>query len=251
MAFASGVGATAQEIGLQATQETRTAEESIWNIGTATLMGSLLEHGESVDRGPLLNAAAALVREGNTDSAVGILDINARHCQPELVSAALHPSWPSAAVPMAFAGNCLSPLISDGDIIAVDLFTGIEPGDVANFACKDEPFHYAKLFVGLTDCSTTKSVMNQTEPGTVAIFWMANPDKFVTVPMNDLAYVAKVMGRVGSTTGYQAFDPWPHPAFPEAEAIRFGDSLSDGAMEPFGSPPLALVEDCSAAYCSQ
>lgn len=44
-AIAGGVGVATQELGLQATQETRTAEESITNIGTGIVLGGLLGGG--------------------------------------------------------------------------------------------------------------------------------------------------------------------------------------------------------------
>jgi hypothetical protein len=52
---AAGLGTTAQEIGLQATQETRTAGETALNIGGSVLLGGLLGAGAS----RLMNAAEA------------------------------------------------------------------------------------------------------------------------------------------------------------------------------------------------
>ena len=104
----------------------QTLEESIFNIGAATLVGGLLDAPIEVDRGPLANAAAALVDCGRVDEATQLLDANAVSRRAELREAARH--VPAGMCVMPMAGNCLAPRLTEGDIIAIDPFGFVEWG---------------------------------------------------------------------------------------------------------------------------
>lgn len=58
----AGAGAAAQEIGLQATQQTRTLEESAYNVGGAVILGGLIGSGASafINRSPSVKVEKAM-----------------------------------------------------------------------------------------------------------------------------------------------------------------------------------------------
>lgn len=215
----------------------QTLEESIFNIGAATLVGGLLDAGGDVDRGPLANAAAILVAQGLLEEAAGLLDANAASRRAELLEAARNVPEGMCVTPMA--GTCLAPLLKEGDIIAIDAFGSVEPGQIAMFKSKVEPFHYAKVFLGVTDSNALKKVLKQDRPGRCAVFWMANPESFVFVPLADLEYLTRIDGRV-EVGWYSVLAAWPFSQEQQEFIDHFGDDIQRRPLACFGAPPLTL-----------
>jgi Peptidase S24-like len=242
LASAAAVGTVVQETGLHATQTTRTLEESIFNIGSATVLAGLIDCDSGVARGPLLGAVDRLVAAGDIEAAAAMLTDNAMARRDSIIDAMAAANLPPHTAAVPFAGTCLEPLLQDGDIVTVDPFADIEQGDITMFSIEGEEFHYAKVFLGVTDCPRMKTALGYDIDGTAAaVFWMANPDKILTVPLADVSYIAKVTGRIDDVEGYQAFPAWPHDGFKSDEVIRYGDSLQSNALEAFGHPPLVLA----------
>ena len=214
----------------------QTLEESIFNIGAATLVGGLLDAPIEVDRGPLANAAAALVDCGRVDEATQLLDANAVSRRAELREAARH--VPAGMCVMPMAGNCLAPRLTEGDIIAIDPFGFVESGQIVQFKSMSEPFHLAKVFVGVTTSQAVKTVFNLDFPGAVAIFWMANPDSHIFYALDDLEYLARIDGRIDDDW-YSELGSWP--LGPDQLLTSFGDHVQRQPVACFGCPPLALA----------
>ena len=172
-----GAVAAVQQGLLSLSHPEQTLEESIFNIGAATLVGGLLDAAGEVDRGPLANAAAALVDQGLIGDAVALLDGNAATRRDEMLQAARNVPAGLSVIPIG--GTCLAPRLTEGDIAAIDPFGYVEPGQFVNFKSKTEAFHLAKVFIGVTNSDAVKSVFKLDFPGPVAIFWMANPDMLI------------------------------------------------------------------------
>lgn len=239
VAAASALQASIHETALYSTQQTLTGEDVALNIASATLLSGVLDAAGEIDRGPLANSAAAMVEQGLTADAVALLDSNAATRRDDLFQAAKHVTQGLCVMPMA--GTCLMPLITDGDIVAIDPFGNVEPGEIAQFKSKSEPFHLAKVFIGLISSKAVKAVkavFNRDFPGTVAIFWMAEPEAHLFYALDDLEYVARVDGRVGEGW-YCELGSWPLE--PDQLLASFGDQIQLRPLVCFGSPPITLL----------
>lgn len=235
-AAASALQAGIYETALYSTKQTRTIEDLAIGVGTATMLGGVLNAADEIDRGPLANAAAAMVEEGLTGDAVALLDSNAAKRRDELIQAAKQ--VPEGLWVMPMAGTCLMPLITDGDIVAIDPFGNVEPGEIAQFKSKSEPFHLAKVFIGLISSKAMKTVFNRDFRGTVAIFWMADPEAHLFYALDDLEYVARVDGRVGESW-YSELGS--RPLEPDQLLASFGDPIEHRPLACFGCPPITLL----------
>ena len=230
-----GAVAAVQQGLLSLSHPEQTLEESIFNIGAATLVGGLLDAAGEVDRGPLANAAAALVDQGLISDAVALLDGNAASRRDELLQAAKIVPAGLSVIPIG--GTCLAPRLTEGDIAAIDPFGYVEPGQFANFKSKSEAFHLAKVFIGVTNSDAVKSVFKLDFPGPVAIFWMANPEAHIFFALDDLEYLARIDGRVDDGW-YSELGSWPLET--EQLLASFGDHIQRRPLACFGCPPLAL-----------
>lgn len=214
----------------------QTMEESIFNIGAATLVGGLLDALGEIDRGPLGNAAAAFVDQGLVGDAVALLDGNAASRRAELLRAAKILRAGLSVIPVG--GTCLAPRLTEGDIAAIDPFGYVEPGQFVVFKSKAEAFHLAKVFIGVTTSDAVKIVFNKSISGAVAIFWMANPDGHLFYALDELEYLARVDGRVDDGW-YTELGSWPLDADRVLE--HYGDHIQRGRLACFGCPPLRSV----------
>ena len=240
LAAGAAVGTAVQEAGLHATQTTRTLEESIWNIGGATILAGVMDAGAGVDRGPLVESAAQLAAAGNVCDVAALMAQNALERRASLVAASRATALPLSLAAVPMAGNCLAPMLCDGDIAVVDPFADIAPDDVMMFSTGGEGLHFAKVYLGTTNCPRLKAALGHDQPGKCAVLWMANPETFILVGLADLDYVARIDGRVDGTT-YHPFGSWQFTDEQRAGIDHFGGSIVPARLEAFGSPPLTLV----------
>jgi hypothetical protein len=126
-------------------------------------------------------------------------------------------------------------MLSDGDITAIDPFGNVEPGHFAQFKSKSEPFQLAKVFIGVTESETVKTVFDLDFAGVVAIFWMANPDMHIFYALDDIEYLARVDGRVDGGR-YSELGAWP--LNDERMLAHYGDHIQKQPLACFGCPPL-------------
>ena len=207
----------AMEVGLQATQETRTWEESVINIGSATVLACPLGVDAVADPLSIARRMQALDALGRGHEAAAMSADRARQSADEARAIAACGDVPGGVVLFPTAGDCMgSQFYEPGEFLAADTRCAVSPMHMAAFRRQGEPYCLAKLFLGVARHEDVCRVLfadNVAAPA--AVLWMPNPSLLLGVGLDDLAFLAPVVGAVSTTRRYRALGSW---AFSEAEA---------------------------------
>jgi hypothetical protein len=145
---------------------------------------------------------------------------------------------PAGLCVIPIGGTCLAPRLTEGDIAAIDAFGHVEPGQFANFKIKNEHFHLAKVYIGVTNSEAVKIAFKKDLKGPCAIFWMANPEGHLFAGLNELEYLARIDGRMDGDGRYSELGKWPFTDEQLGFIDHFGGHIEKRPLTCFGCPPV-------------
>jgi hypothetical protein len=105
------------------------------------------------------------------------------------------------------AGFCLNDeRLNEGAIAAVDPDGIVPPNTVAVFE-DGNGLLVMKVYLGISADGAFARLMKQEDKGPLAVFWMANPESLISVPLTALRFLAPVVGTL-SDRGYEPLGEW-------------------------------------------
>lgn len=243
MASWAGIGAgtiAAQEGVFQATQATRTPEESYETIGVATILSPVNMAAHSSD--PMVQELGELVSNGDISRARDLAAAHALERISDIEARVRKAGSPRDAFYFPCYGDCLGPSLASGSITVVDQQNGVLlPGGLAVLS---EEGGYGltmvKVYLGLIDHADLPRIVDTPPcgPGLYAVFWCEKPEGVMAVCLQQLRFLAPVAGIIDLEGTYfkgeWAFDDHQVPFL--ADVVPF---LEPVPLESFGEPPLA------------
>jgi len=117
------------------------------------------------------------------------------------------------------AGYCLDDeRLNEGAIAAVKPDGIVLPNTVAAFD-DGNGLSVMKVFLGISTDEAFARLMKQEGKGTLAVFWAANPETLISVPLAALRFLAPVVGTL-SDRGYEPLGEWQFSE-DQAEFVAF------------------------------